>query len=1241
MYKKNSIAALLAATMLLPTNAFALSASDFSDFPTDWSAAAVSHAVEHGLLTGSDGKINAAGKLTRAEMAAVVNRAFGAKAAASITGYSDMAEGAWYYDDMAKAVQMGTFVGADGKLTPNNHITREEAFAVLARAFALEDGSAAALNRYTDGDQVSGWAAGSFAAMVESGYVQGANGKLSPKDTITRAEFAQVMYTMAGSYVSAAGEVSQNVSGNLIIRAAGATLKNMTVDGDLILADGVDAGTVVLDEVSVQGRVVIRSGSIAVLSGSLSGVQVMNSAKGCQIQVEKGAAIETVRADAADMKVSGQGTVGSVQAGANNVSVSTSGTKVTAANGTSGVLAGSKPVAAGSTETVGEANTGASGSSSGSSSSGGSGGSSGDSSSGGSTTAQQLVIAEQTKLVDLGYAQYVSIAFAEGYNAENCTVTIDGTDVTGVLTPVTDDGSIMKWEITSLNPAKLTATSGGKTQTVTLSSNANPTAPVAVENTDADYFLTHGAVYVWDYHLTNYDANGNERVSPSKTTFALDSKDNTIKFYAPDAVLTQDETAAHPYHVSGEVEIMFNYASGTDTEKAWVDGITNVALVAYDERSNTLNDSLTYTLDKAHPHGSTTVACITVPLGQSNFYTNGRYQLRITSDGESRLFPIHVVNAVVPSMKLIDSSVESGKNVHFKVENMLYGVTMPVYRVELTNPAGETAELAKYDDWYLIGDTFVLYNDNTNHIAENGNYTLTVYADGFQKFGKTFSVGAAAAQQASCSVMSVDAISKATGSSGGASSGTGAEGGSNTMDANLVFNGDLLANALLLGKIGVEHDYAKAIADRWNYDLIPDAIYMEGAARVYTTAGYFDAVNEAKRNGEYLSFAEYIRREDAETTANRPYAVKQVLEDNLLGKMTGFGESANKPASDLTLVNSDGETIVAVPEGSNPIFRADADYLSRITAIYPQGNAYNRVKYTVEGDTLTLTDLSGFKFGANTFTIEAEGYQTARITFPYQKVLEEVTLSAEDGVLGQTVTITCINHADSADCDFLKSLSRVTLNGPDDSNRNVLPEGQESAGWGYTIRGNILTLGAKLFEEWGKEAGEYSVTLTAQYGYEPQTVRFTMEAKLSEEPDTETKDAPVVAGVKKVTGFDNYYRVSFTEENDALQSYLGSDLKVVVDGSEYTKASHFLSDSQFKVSSGGYGPAYLDLALNGFRTEGSTTVKVTSAGYADLTFTVDQDGKLVTGSGASGGSSESGGTVADRNSDVVSGAKNQ
>lgn len=66
---------------------------------------------------------------------------------------------------------------------------------------------------------------------------------------------------------------------------------------------------------------------------------------------------------------------------------------------------------------------------------------------------------------------------------------------------------------------------------------------------------------------------------------------------------------------------MFNYANGTEAEKAWVDGITNVALVAADERNNTLNEKLDYTLDKAYPHNGGTVACIQVPLGQSNFFS--------------------------------------------------------------------------------------------------------------------------------------------------------------------------------------------------------------------------------------------------------------------------------------------------------------------------------------------------------------------------------------------------------------------------------------------------------------------------------------------------------------------------------------------------------------------------------------------------------------------------------------------
>ena len=189
MQKKNMIAMALAASMLLPANAFAASPSDFSDFPSDWSTTALTNAVENGLLNGSNGLINASGQLKRAEMAAIVNRAFGATATASLSGYTDVPQDAWYYADLAKAVQMGTFEGSGSQLNPDDAITREQAFVVLARAFALPDGSASSLSRFSDGNAVSSWARGSVAALVENGYIEGSNGALHPQDSITRAQF--------------------------------------------------------------------------------------------------------------------------------------------------------------------------------------------------------------------------------------------------------------------------------------------------------------------------------------------------------------------------------------------------------------------------------------------------------------------------------------------------------------------------------------------------------------------------------------------------------------------------------------------------------------------------------------------------------------------------------------------------------------------------------------------------------------------------------------------------------------------------------------------------------------------------------------------------------------------------------------------------------------------------------------------------------------------------------------------
>ena len=92
---------------------------------------------------------------------------------------------------------MNIFSGCgDGTMGPNRSITRQEAMSVIARAFAVADGTAADLAAFTDASAVSNWAVASVAGLVRAGIVSGDAGRLSPKATITRAEIAQMLYNM-------------------------------------------------------------------------------------------------------------------------------------------------------------------------------------------------------------------------------------------------------------------------------------------------------------------------------------------------------------------------------------------------------------------------------------------------------------------------------------------------------------------------------------------------------------------------------------------------------------------------------------------------------------------------------------------------------------------------------------------------------------------------------------------------------------------------------------------------------------------------------------------------------------------------------------------------------------------------------------------------------------------------------------------------------------------------------------
>ena len=1180
--KKSPMIMGLIGAMLLSTNAFAAVPSDFSDFPTDWSAPAMSHAVQNGLLNGSDGKILPKGLLTRAQMATMVNRAFASSAKASLTSFTDMVPGVWHYDEMAKSVQMGVFQGADGKLNPNDPITREQAFAVLARAFGLADGKASSLDKFSDGAQVSSWARGAVVALVEQGYVTGADGALNPQSYITRAEFAQVMDALVAAYADQDLK-DQTVEGNLILRT-NSTLENVTVKGDLILADGVSAAS--LKNVTVTGRLVVRGGT--------DGVKLTKStAKG--------------------------------------------GIQLANPNGTPKLTIDGKAYDPNSTTNGGNTSGGSGGGSSGGGSSSGGSSSGGSSSSGGNSSTQtDLVVAAQTKLVNVDWGQYVAVRFTSGNDLSNCTLTVDGTVVNKACSNVTTDGSIVQWESTTWNPAKLVITKGSQSQTVTLSQTANPATPTVGKKADAYYFLANGPVYVWDYHLTNYDAAGKVRVAPATTQFSLTNKEqDAIKFYSPDAILKQDDTASNHYKVSGTVELMFNYAKGTDAEKAWVDGINDVDLVSADENNKSLNSELSWHLDTKYQHGTGTVARITVPLGQSNFYSNGRYQLRVTSNGTSKLFPIHVVNEVVPKLQTTSGSVKSGDKVYFKVKNMTYGITQPIYRVDLTDPQGNTKTLTKIDDWYLIGDSFILYNDNTNNIPYDGNYTVTVYADGFQQFSKTFFVtgGESLNIRKAALAYGIDTYSGSSLSGGGASSGSGSEGGSNTMNAYLVFDADLLANANIMTALNTGNAYASAIAERWA-ELSHVDVYAKGSSDVYTYAGYADAVNSAHVAGTALTFADYAAKEGAEKAAGRPYAVKQVLEDNLLGKTTAFSDTANKAAPDITLVKLVDNKYVAaaeVMEGQDAVFRClDTHYLTKLAEsgkIYKGDTSYQPftkgTDYSVDTEKGILTiSQAKLTLDDNSITIAVEGYQTVRLSVRYQKVLEKVSLTGPtEGVqLGKPVTITCNaeNHKDGV-CDFFANVTGVTLTGPDGNAKTILPDRQESVSQkiGYTVTGNTLTLGKDLFST----AGNYSVTIRAGHGYEhePKKVEFEIKAATPETPEPPSegnKDVPAYESWTLISGYWGSGKLCFGaggHNSTAVQPYLNAITAIKLGDTSLTPVNYssLVESGKYCVDKGTDQTIYFYPA--DFSTTDSTTITIVADGYKDFTLVIGADGKVVTG----------------------------
>ena len=247
------IAAVLMAAFVTASGVCAASYSSFPDASGHWAEKYLQRAVESGTLTGSHGKLQPDGKLSGAQMTAIVTRDCGLNMWTK--AYPGAASSEWYYSAAGAAYSVG-LLPSDGSVSMKGNVTRSQVFEILAEAYmgldpsgdysepqeqpsdaegsmppetsgpaagtdgetegetdGETDGEAAeqpemaepeqpssVLSGFTDASSLEGKQRAAAELLVEAGIVNGDNyGRLNPSKGVTRAEFVTMLYRIKDS----------------------------------------------------------------------------------------------------------------------------------------------------------------------------------------------------------------------------------------------------------------------------------------------------------------------------------------------------------------------------------------------------------------------------------------------------------------------------------------------------------------------------------------------------------------------------------------------------------------------------------------------------------------------------------------------------------------------------------------------------------------------------------------------------------------------------------------------------------------------------------------------------------------------------------------------------------------------------------------------------------------------------------------------------------------------------------
>ena len=168
----------------------------FSDVaPGAWYYDNVMDAAANEYVSGyEDGTFKPGNSVTRAEFASMIAKAMGYDdSLAGETRFKDVAADQWYAGAITFCADNGIISGYDdGTFQPGKTISRQEVASILKNAFNLTGNSG---EKFPDDSAIAGWAKENVYAVKHSGLMKGDadTGNFRPTSTIIRAEAASIL----------------------------------------------------------------------------------------------------------------------------------------------------------------------------------------------------------------------------------------------------------------------------------------------------------------------------------------------------------------------------------------------------------------------------------------------------------------------------------------------------------------------------------------------------------------------------------------------------------------------------------------------------------------------------------------------------------------------------------------------------------------------------------------------------------------------------------------------------------------------------------------------------------------------------------------------------------------------------------------------------------------------------------------------------------------------------------------